>query len=164
MTEYGTVAGFRAYHTARGRSTASYGEAEVDAAKLIASEWIDTAFFNPLPCGVYRVGQRAQVRAFPVTGWTDAAGYSVGSASVPTEVENATYEATLRELQGAGALTKDYTASKYKRVRVEGAVDVEYASMSASDAQTQFPIIGQILAPLFRTAGMSALSSVVVRA
>lgn len=163
MADYGTVLGFRTYHTARGRTTAPYTEAEIEAAKLIASEWIDAAFFSSRPCGVYPVEGRDQARVFPAYGWIDAAGYAVSSASVPTEVENATYEATYRQLQAPDALIKDYTPNKYKRVRVEGAVDVEYAAMSAATAQTQFPIIGQILAPLFRNSGNSSLSSGVVR-
>lgn len=164
MVDYGTVIAFRAHHTARGRSTAAYTDDEIEAAKLIASEWLDAAFFSSLPYGVYRVDGRSQPRVFPVYGWTDAAGYPVSSASVPTEVENATYEAALRQLQSSDALTKDHSPNKYKRVRVEGAVDVEYASMSAAEAQTQFPIVGQILAPLFRSADTSGLSGRTVRA
>lgn len=163
MPDYGTVAAFRAYHTARGRDTTAYDDTEVEAAKLITSEWIDAKYRAGWP-GL-KLGQREQVRDWPRTGGFDVNGDSISSESVPTEVDDATYEGTLRELQTPGALSVDYTPSKYTRVSIDGAISVAYADRSAVDVQTQFQVIDQILSPILTGYGaVSGLSGKVGRA
>ena len=96
MPDYGTLAGFSTYHTARGRDVSAYTDPDIEAAKLIASEWIDARYRSLF--GGTKVGLRAQAREWPRTGAMDVDGYSIGSTLVPTEIENATYEATLKHL------------------------------------------------------------------
>jgi hypothetical protein len=163
---YGTAAGFRAYHTARGREliVADDDDAEINAKLLIASEWIDGKFRASF--GGSKVGQRAQVREWPRNGAMDRDWYSIAADSVPVEAINATYEAALRELVTSGSLSIDWTPGKYKRVSVDGAISVEYASFdSVADIQTQFAIIEQIIAPILNGRGgnLSGLSGAITR-
>lgn len=148
MTIYGTAAGFREYHEARGRDMSAYDDdATVDARLLVASEWLD-ATYRRLFKG-YKVGDRTQVREWPRYAVYDHEGRAVASDSVPVEVDSATYEAAWRELQSAGSLTMDYTPNKYRSVNIQGSISVDYAMYGGSaDIQTQFAIIDQILDPL----------------
>lgn len=146
---YGTATGFRSYHNDRG-GTLPVTAADDDTVAewlLVASEWIDARFRTLFP-GL-KVGQRAQIREWPRQAAFDIYGYAVASDNVPVEVLNATYEVALREANNPGGLTVDYTAPKYKSVRIDGALSVEYASFaSASDTQVQIGIVGQILGPI----------------
>ena len=161
MPDYGTVAGFRIYHTARGRDVSTWDDddATIEAAKLVASEKLDGMQAWP----GFKTGGRDQVREWPRTDVQDREDYTVPYETVPTEVENATYELTLKELQSPGSLTVDYTSSKYTRVSIDGAVSVQYADRSAYEMQTQYPIVMQILAPLIGGKITSGLSGVALR-
>jgi hypothetical protein len=161
---YGTAAGFQAYHLARGRHTTQHHTDDVTVALLVASEWLDGAFGYRWPG--YKVGNRQQqTRDWPRSWVQDREGYPVDATTVPTEIENATYEAALRHLQDETVLQSDYTPNRYKRVSIEGSVSAEYLSLSAEQVQVQFPVIGQILAPLLEgNGGVSSISSGVVRA
>ena len=164
MAEYGTLIGFAAYHMARGRDTSTYTDVLIEAAKLIASEWLDAKYRTQFD-GT-KVGLRAQVREWPRTGAMDVNGYSIGSALVPTEIENATYEATLKQLVNNGSLSVDWVPPKYKRASVDGAVSIEYATFdNAAETQTRFKIIDEILAPILTGVGnTSPLSGGLYRA
>lgn len=154
MVDYGTVAGFKTYHSARGRADIieNFDDSEIDAAKLITSEWLDATYRNQFP-GL-KVGMREQVREWPRQGASDIHGYAISSATVPTEVENATYEGTFRQLQTPGIFSKDYTPNKYKSVSVDGAVSIQYVQFGgAGDIQTQIKIIDEILAPILTAYG-----------
>ncbi len=161
---YGNAAGFLAYHTTRGTDVTEYEEEQITPALVVASEWLDGAFRHRFYG--HKVGLHSQVREWPRTGAIDYYGYAVSSAAVPFQIEYATYEAALRQLRNPNALNQDSTASKYKRVSIEGAISVEYGDQSASAIQGQFPIIGQILASLLDEPGgaVSGISSGVVRA
>lgn len=157
---YGTAAGFIAYHTARGRATAiaDFDDPEIEAALLIASEWLDGKYF--VNFSGYKTGQRDQIREWPRYGTFDNEGFSLPSDAVPREVENATYEAALTQLVSPGSLSVTFTPGKYKSARVEGAVSVEFAQFSSAfDIQTQFPIIDAILAPILSGYGSNAFSA-----
>ena len=152
MPDYGTLEGFRAYHLARGRVTTDYDDDEVEAAKLVASEWLDGRFRLSFP-GT-KVGMREQVREWPRVSGIDRDGYAIAADVVPPEIDNSTYEATLRQLIAPGSLSVDWTPPKYKSASVHGAVSVEYASFAyASDVQTRFAIIDDILAPILTGRG-----------
>lgn len=155
MPDYGTLIGFTTYHTARGRDVSAYIDADVEAAKLIASEWIDSRYRASF--GGSKVGSRDQVREWPRTGAMDVHGYNIDSVSIPTEIENAAYEATLKHLTSVGSLSVDWVPPKYKRASVDGAVSVDFAMFdSASDAQIRFKIVDEILAPILTGSGSFA--------
>lgn len=165
MSEYyGTAAGFETYHVARGRHVNQYHENDVNVALLVASEWLDGAFGYRWPG--YKVGNREQqTRDWPRSWVQDREGYPVSAETVPTEIENATYEAALRHLQDKTVLQADYTPNRYKRVSIEGSISAEYLSLTAETVQKQFPVIGQILAPILEgNGGVSSISSGTVRA
>lgn len=163
---YGTAAGFRVYHVARGNDVPA--EAVDDDVVLewllVASEWLDGRYQASFP-GL-KVGMRAQLREWPRNSAFDIYCYAISSATVPREVENATYEAALRQGVEAGSLSVDYTPGKYKRAAVDGAVSVEYAAFnSAWDTQKQISIVDTILYPILTGNGnVSALSGSTVRA
>jgi hypothetical protein len=152
---YGTAAGFRLYHAARDNAVPieAADDDYVVSRLLKASEWIDGRYRTGF--GGLKVGQRLQVRDWPRSGAYDTFGYSIASETVPTEVENATYEATLKEMSNPGVLSVDYTPPRYKSVSVTGAVSVTYASFAGvSDLQTHFAIVDQILSPILTGCGM----------
>lgn len=157
MAYYGSVSGFRVYHTTRGRDFVSYLDPAVEIAMQIATEWIDVKYRSLFP-GL-KVGQRAQEREWPREGGQDIYGYAISASVVPNEVINATYEAAAKELVTSGTLTKDYTPNQYKRATVDGAVSVEYRQFaSAHEAQTMFLIVDQILDPILTGQGKGSFS------
>lgn len=157
MDQYGSVASFKTYHNARGRDVTAYGDPAILGALLVASESLDARYQSKFPG--FKIGQRAQVREWPRTGGIDIYGYSIAADTIPTEVENATYEMALRQLQSPGSLSIDWTPNKYRRASVDGAVAVEYASISsASEAQTQFNVVDEILGPILTARDISPLS------
>lgn len=146
---YGTASGFRAYLTARGITLpADSGDDIVVNAKLVVgSEWLDARFRSMFPGR--KTGGRSQEREWPRTGASDEEGYAIDSVTVPIEVEYATYEATLRDMNQPGILSTDYTPNKYKRAAVAGAVSVEYAAFnSGTEAQIQLQAVVDILSRL----------------
>lgn len=150
MDYYGTTAGFRAYHAARGNDVPAEAIDDDTVLEwlLVASEWLDARYAFP---GL-KIGQREQVRDWPRHSAFDRYGYAI--VGIPREVENATYEIALRQGTVPGSLTLDYSPSKYKSVSIDGAISVTYANYSsAMDVQTHFGIVGQILAPILTSSG-----------
>lgn len=160
---YGTAAGFTEYHEARGRSVAEWEEPEINAQLLVASEWLDNTFRDKFDG--WKVAPTTQEREWPRTGVVDFYGYAVSSASVPVQIERATYEAALRLLTDPDMLSRDVAPTPYKRVSIDGALSVEYAGQAAASLATHIPIIGQVLSSLLNWRGVatSATSGRVVR-
>lgn len=149
---YGTVNGFREYCFARNNLHSNESDDKILAALLVASEWLDANYRASFP-GL-KVGLREQEREWPRTGATDVYGYAISDDSVPVEIENATYEATHREIDNSGSLSTDYTPAKYKSASVSGAVSVEYRQFdSAMEAQMRITIVDQILRPVLTGSG-----------
>lgn len=151
---YGTVAGFKAYHTARGRAAAiaAYDDDEITVGLLIASEWVDSRYF--ISFAGEKTNGRDQERQWPRIGTYDNECRYLPSDAVPREIENATYEAALIQLDAPGSLSVTFTPGKYKSARVEGAVSVEFAQFSSAfDIQAQYPVIDGILAPILNGCG-----------
>lgn len=147
---YGTATGFLAYCLARGITPASTDEDVIEAALLVTSEWLDGVYRSYFPGE--KVNGRSQDREWPRTGAVDAYGYVIPDGIIPVEVENATYEANIRQLANPGSLTVDFTTSKYKSVTVHGAISVDYdQSLDASYVQPNFPKVDQILYPILIT-------------
>lgn len=149
MSSYGTTADALTYHSDRGNSAWAAATTEAqDQARLRASEYIDFTYRSWLQG--YKTGGRSQVREWPredVLVWNGALQEELDSSVVPVEIEQATYEAALRELGQPGYLTPDVIAGKNKKsVSVEGAISVEYWS---DDMKPMVEKIGMILQPLF---------------
>lgn len=150
MAKYATasVEGFVDYHEQRGKIVpATWEDSTIEAALLVASEWIDGIY------GSSFIGEKAdgypQEREWPrINAVIENYKYTyvVPSSEIPTKVLQAVYEAAFRQAQSPGSLLVDYTPGKYNSVSVDGAVSVDYRHFTfASDAQTSFPIIDQLL-------------------
>lgn len=155
---YGTIAGYTAYHLARNHDIPVSDEDEILAALLVASEWLDARFRTQYG-GYINNNSRDQIR-----DWPRESAYDVRLnllLGIPREVDNATYEAAAISLATPGALSVNFTPGKYKAVSVDGAVSVTYASInSVAEAQAQFAIVNETIAPVLTGDG-SARSSLV---
>jgi hypothetical protein len=153
LTFYGSPDGLRLYAAARALVLPLDADQDEDVIPWLlgASEWLDGRYRSSY-AGT-KVGQRSQVREWPRYGGMDSNSFPIDSTTIPTEVENATYEAALRI--GAGEpLFVNYTPPKYKSASVPGAVSVEYdTSLSALDIQPQFAAIDAILFPVLTGSG-----------
>lgn len=172
MSKYATatVEGFTDYHEERGRELpGTWEETAINAALFLASEWIDNVY------GSSFIGQKTggfiQPNEWPRIGAAiqdPKYGYVFPNDAIPEQVTHAVYEAAWREMVSPGSLLVDYTPGKYRRVSVDGAVSVDYAQFSsASDVQTEFPVIDQLLRWLLDNcsgAAGSAYSGMTVRA
>lgn len=148
---YGNAADFITYHTDRGRTIpGTWDNDYIEAALLVASEWLD-AKFDKLWVG-YAVGGYSQTRKWPrASAVTNTFPATVlADTVIPQEILNGTYEAAWRETNNAGSLNLDYTPSKYRSVRIEGAISVEYDTTvtHGSDVQTQIGIINNLMESL----------------
>lgn len=141
---YGTEADFDAYCEARGITPA---DGDVEPALLRASVWIDGMFRSRF--SGTRTEGRDQVRQWPRTGATDVDDEDIADDEVPVEVEQATYEAALRELTRPGSLTPDYVASTQVKRKKVGPIEVEYRDAYGADAvRPCVSVVEDILAPL----------------
>ena len=164
---YGNADDFEKYLTTRGYEIAlDWDEDKINAALLVASEWLDNQYEN-LWIG-YKINykqerswprQLAVVQTYPY--------YTYKTNEIPDEVIKATYEAAKRELTSQGSLQVDFQPSQYNSVAIYNAVTVEYNSnASAGDIQTQIPIIQSLMSKLLdinKGAGSNGLSGVAVR-
>jgi hypothetical protein len=154
---YGSVAGADAYHEARGNTAWTGTDEQKEAALTRASAYIDglgtqvpiTQCVQVFPGK--KVGGRSQTLQWPRSGAVDSEGDAIDPASVPIEVEQATYEAALRELVKPGSLNPDYVStSAVKRAKV-GPLETEFFGPAEGDDQPNKPYVGiinDILAPI----------------
>lgn len=166
MTEYyGTVAGADAYHAARGQAAWIGSDAVKLQALLIASIWLDAAYAGSY--SGFRINGRGQPREWPRWNAIDIYGFLIDNATVPPEIENATYEVALRQIMTPGIFSTDFVAAKQIiSAAVSGAVSVTYSTAAgSSDVQLQMPQINQILYPILNanTALLGGVSSRSVR-
>lgn len=146
MAGYGTDEGFTTWASELGHAVPA---GTISAARQRGSLFVDGTYgprFSGTP-----TGGAEQEREWPRTGAVDRYGNAIDPATVPTRVVNASYEAALRELQSPGSLAPDVTPGKVKkRVKVEGAVEVEYAvgKGTAAEQQPVITVIDGLLAPL----------------
>lgn len=149
-TIYGSAADFTTYHTARGRTIpVGWDDTAKNAALLVASEWID--FIYGQQFSGYRTGGFDQDREWPRQGaWARTVPIHIfDTDDIPDRVKNATFEAAWRQLVTPGSLMVDYTPGKYRTVRVDGAISVDYRLFNyATDIQTQIGIVDSLLWPL----------------
>lgn len=153
---YGTAAAFTAYHSARDNTVPADvdTDAEIEVALLVASEWIDARYRSQFQG--WKTAEREQLREWPRRGHVDYYGYLIPDDEVPREIQNAVYEIALRHLNSPGVLSIDYTPSVYDSVSVDGAVSAKFAKFgSASEIQTQFKTVAEILSGLLSAKGSS---------
>lgn len=141
---YGSVAGFLAWAGDRAKVYA-VEDGAILAALVRASEYVDAAYMAQWQG--FKTGGRNQVRQWPRAGAADREGLVLSSATVPIEIENATYEGADREITAPGSLAADVKPGGgiIRRVKA-GSTEVEYEPNTATT--TTFTRIDQALSPL----------------
>ncbi|BEV43929.1 DnaT-like ssDNA-binding protein [Afipia carboxidovorans] len=143
MSIYGDLEGALAYHQARGNvawSADSVTDTQRAAALTRATSWVDS-YRSRLPGR--KADGRGQELEWPRVGAADAEGNEIAEDEIPIEVEQATYEAALRELVEPGSLFPDLErGGAVKRLKA-GSVEVEYAD--SASLTTTFTAIEAIL-------------------
>jgi hypothetical protein len=153
MAGYGTDEGFEAWLEANGYALTA-GAPEVVVLREKGSVFIDGSY-GPRFSGVPTSGFE-QERAWPRTGAT-AYGQEIGASVIPSAVVNASYAAAWQEASQPGSLSVSGSeASRVKREKVEGAVEVEYQATSGEfSAASMTPILTTVeglLAPFLTPA------------
>lgn len=143
MSIYGDLEGALAYHAARGNAAWSADgvtDEQRTAALTRASSWVD-GYRSRFPGR--KAGGRAQEREWPRVGASDAEDNEIADDEIPVEIEQATYEAALRELVEPGSLSPDLErGGAVKRLKA-GSVEIEYAD--SASLTTTFTAIQSIL-------------------
>lgn len=122
MNHYGTLAGAKAYHDARGNAAwmgAAYTDDQRTAALVRASSSLDGQYGPRYP-GKPTQG-RSQTMAWPRSGVTDhCSNEDLPVDEVPVEIERATYALALAELLTPGSSSPSFTPGAVnKRERVD---------------------------------------------
>ena len=156
---YGSVEAADQYHQDRANTAWAGDEVAKQAALIRASVYIDGRYRKLLASGVWqslfpgvKTEGRGQAREWPRTGAYDYEGNPIPADQVPVEVEQATYEAALREIVEPGSLSPDFvSASLVKREKV-GPLETEFAvSVGADAAESVRPVISiidEVIAPV----------------
>lgn len=157
---YGTVAGADAYHLARGNTAWTGATLLKQAALLRASVYVDSLGRKQLKSGTWvtlfpgtKTGGRAQVRDWPRTNAFDIGGNAIDAGTVPIEVEQATYEAALREVATPGSLSPDYVPASLVKREKAGPWEEEYFGPAdgINPNQPILSIVLALLAPVMRS-------------
>lgn len=149
---YGTVAAADAYHLARANAAWTGDDTAKQAALLRASVYIDGRYRKLLASGTWqslfpgvKTEGRGQAREWPRTGAEDYEGHAIEPDQVPVEVENATFEAALRELASPGSLSPDFVAAQTIKREKVGPLETEFAVGNGADAAGSVrPVISTI--------------------
>lgn len=156
MAGYGDDAGFTTWTAANGY-TLPPGAPSAAVLRQRGSTYVDGTYgarFSGTPTGGF-----AQERAWPRTG-ACAYGTPIGDSVIPAAVVDASYHAAFQEANEPGSLTVvGSAASRVKRERVEGAVEVEYQTAAAGsdwadEITPVMSVIEGLLAPFLRLAAV----------
>lgn len=154
MAGYGDDAGFDAWLAENGH-TLPDGYASEAVLRNRGSVYVDGVYgarFSGIPTGGCE-----QERAWPRTG-AYAYGQPIGDTVIPDAVIKASYAAAWQEATSPGSLSVSGSeASRVKREKVEGAVEVEYqvfqGPFSASSLVTLLTEVEGLLAPVLKPVG-----------
>ena len=156
---YGSVEAADQYHQDRANTAWAGDEVAKQAALIRASVYIDGRYRKLLASGAWqswfpgvKTEGRGQAREWPRAGAYDYEGNPIPADQVPVEVEQATYEAALREIVEPGSLSPDFvSASLVKREKV-GPLETEFAVSVGADAagsvRPVISIIDEMIAPV----------------
>ncbi|RAI34534.1 DnaT-like ssDNA-binding protein [Rhodoplanes serenus] len=136
MANYGTEAGLAAYAASVG-ATVPAGAAL--PALVRASAYLDGRYGRRF-VGT-RAGGYAQPLAWPRDGAVTREGFAVPADAVPAAIENATYEAALRELAAPGSLSPDFVAAEQVKREKVGPLETEYRDVTALGADAARPVV-----------------------
>lgn len=102
-------------------------DTDTDAAIMRASAWLSSF---PQWDGELACGRGLQGLAWPRSNVTDCNGDSIPDDEVPTEVQTATFIASLAELTTPGVLTPTITPGKQRKREKVDVIEVEYMTPS----------------------------------
>lgn len=156
---YGTVEAADAYHAARANAAWAGDDVAKQAALIRASVYIDGRYRKLLASGAWqslfpgvKTEGRGQTREWPRTGAEDYEGHAIPSDQVPVEVEQATYEAALRELVEPGSLSPDFVAASTVKRQKVGPIEEEFSVAAGADGAASIrpviSIIDEMIAPV----------------
>ena len=160
MAIYGTLIDADTYHAARGNSAWAAGtEANRTAALVRATAYIDGRYRHQFATGRWqsmfpgtKTDGRAQELEWPRTNATNYEGNAIPDDEVPAEVEQATYEAALRELASPGSLSPDFVPAEQVTKEKVGPIEVQYAEPKGhAPTRPVIPAIDEIIAPVLMT-------------
>lgn len=147
MSFYGTVSGADTYFSDRGVDTWAGADELKEEALLRGSIYIDSTYRGRFPG--WPTEQRDQVREWPRADAYDIYGNSIPSTETPREVEQATYEAALRELVEPGSLNPDFDPSAQNKHEKVDVIEVEkMAPYGPQSVKPVVNIIAGIIAPV----------------
>lgn len=170
---YGSITAADAYHLARANAPWAGDDAAKQAALIRASAYIDGKYQFQNACGRWeslfsgsKTGARAQPLQWPRTGATDNEGNSIPVDEVPIEIEQATYEAALREIVTPGSLSPDYVATgAIKRQKVD-VLEIEYQAAATTPGTVPtrpvITVVDELVAPLLGCKTYSGVAVFVV--
>lgn len=162
MSFYGTLTKANDYHSARGNDDWTGDNDALETALLRGSEYIDHNFRSSFPG--YKAGLREQTREWPRDWAYDYENNAIPSDEVPIEVEQASYEAALRELTSPGSLFPDFTPGQQTKREKVGPLEVEYTSpQGLASAKILVTRILGILHPVLTGRPQSSLAGQSVR-
>ncbi len=154
MSGYGDDAGFNAWLAENGYTLPVSAPSAV-VLRNRGAGYIDGVYgprFTGVPTGGF-----AQERAWPRTD-AYAFGQPIGSSVIPDAVVKASYAAAWQEATAPGSLSGSGSeATRVKREKVEGAVEVEYQAssgeFSAASLTTILTAVEGLLAPFLTPVG-----------
>lgn len=170
---YGAVAGADAYHADRANTAWAGDDTAKQAALIRASAYIDGKYQQQTNCGRWesmfsgsKAGGRNQTLQWPRKNAFDSDGEPIPDTEVPVEIEQAAYEASLRELVAPGSLSPDYVASSaIKRQKVD-VLEIEYQIPATADGSVPtrpiVTVIDELVAPLLRNTRLCGVAVFVV--
>ncbi|WP_341959189.1 DnaT-like ssDNA-binding protein [Pseudomonas sp. RC10] len=156
---YGSVDAADAYHSARANAAWAGEPAAKQAALIRASAYIDGKYqaqnsngrWESLFSGT-KAGGRSQSLQWPRNDATDNEGHSIPSDEVPIEIEQATYEAALREIVTPGSLSPDYVATTAIKRQKLDVLEIEYQAPAAAPGivptRPVITVVDELVAPL----------------
>lgn len=159
-----SVSDFQAYCEAKGYDLTSYDPtADMEPAIRRGSTYITNGWEDQFQG--YRIGQRAQIQAWPRYNVATPEGWAVDNMSIPREVTAAASEASYYELLNPNGLTPSVTLTDRVLSEKVGPLEVQYAPMGVSiDASRPvLSILADLLRPLL-SAGATGNSPVFSRA
>ncbi|MFV1944136.1 DnaT-like ssDNA-binding protein [Pseudomonas luteola] len=155
---YGSVADADSYHQTRGNTGWTGEDAAKQAALIRASAYIDSKYRKKFTSGRWmslfpgtKTGGRGQALEWPRTDAQDYEGNKIPSDEIPAEVQQATYEAALRELSSPGSLSPDYVPSKLVKRQKVDVIEREFfepGELGSAPSTPVVSVIDNLIAPV----------------
>lgn len=140
-----SLADFKTYFDGRGKDYSTYGDADLNAAIVRASDFLANAYIWQ----GRKINLRAQTMPFPRYAVTDRENWPVLPNEIPREVKAACCEIALYEAANPGGLNPTVVQSEKVRSEQVGSIRVEYANLfnSAADTRPVLLIVNDLLWP-----------------